>query len=309
MKKVTTKPKYFSFTRYLETKKGVDDRAINEKVWADLAEAINRRSGLRVLEIGAGTGSMLERLISANLLPQASYTGLDLSSENTRYAISSLPAWANRNGFQVNETAHGCFSLEKYSQHVSVEFETADVLDFVEQAGNWQNYDLLVAHAFLDLVDIPHLLPRLFRLLDREGLFYFPINYDGLTVLEPQIDEDLDRQVLALYHETMDTRITGGLPSGDSQTGRHIFNHIRKAGGMILAAGSSDWVIFAGENGYTEEEAYFLHFIIHTISNALQGQPQLDRRAFQEWINARHAQIDSSELVYIAHQIDLLGKI
>jgi len=39
----------------------------------------------------------------------------------------------------------------------------------------------------------------------------------------------------------------------------------------ILDAGSSDWVIFAGPQGYPSDEAYFLHFIIHTIGTACEG--------------------------------------
>ena len=130
-----------------------------------------------------------------------------------------------------------------------------------------------------------------------------------MTILEPPAIDDFDLQVLDLYHETMDNRITRGLPSGDSQTGRKLFYQIRKAGGQILAAGSSDWVVFAGQNGYPEDEAYFLHFIIHTISAALKNYPGLDLEAFEEWVAVRHAQIEASELVYIAHQIDFLGKI
>jgi hypothetical protein len=199
--------------------------------------------------------------------------------------------------------------LDRYPHSISVEFEAVDVLDYVEQKNNWNNYDLLIAHAFMDLVAIPRLLPRLFHLLNQEGLFYLAINYDGLTILEPPIDSDLDRLVIELYHETMNERMTDGLPSGDSQAGRHLFNHIRKAGGRILSAGSSDWVVYAGENGFTEDETYFLHFIIHTISTALQNHPRLNLQAFERWINTRHFQVDSSDLVYIAHQMDFLGKI
>ena len=309
MKNANIKPEHYSFTRYLETKVDVDNRALNQQVWSKLSEELGKRETLRIVEVGAGIGTMVDRFLSASLFQQAAYTGLDVSPENISYARERLPSWAQKNGFQVTGTRTGCFLLERNSQKISVEFRAADVMDFVVHDGNWMNYDLLIAHAFMDLVDIPSILPGLFRLLDKKGLFYLTINYDGLTVLEPTIDDDLDRQVLKLYHERMDKRVRHALPSGDSLSGRHLFNHIRKAGGKILAAGSSDWVVFAGENGYTEDEAYFLHFIIHTISTALQNHPMLNLHAFEEWVNARHAQINSSELVYIAHQIDFLGHL
>jgi hypothetical protein len=75
----------------------------------------------------------------------------------------------------------------------------------------------------------------------------------------------------------------------------------------VLAAGSSDWVVFAGPDGYPGDEAYFLHFIIDTISRALHGHPELAGSRFQAWIAQRHRQIEARELIYVAHQLDFLG--
>ena len=119
----------------------------------------------------------------------------------------------------------------------------------------------------------------------------------------------LDGQIETLYHQTMDLRRIAGHRSGDSYTGRHLFGHLRTAGVDILDAGSSDWVIFAGPQGYPSDEAYFLHFIIHTIGTALRGHPELDPVALRSWIAQRHAQIEAGSLVYIAHQLDFLGRV
>jgi SAM-dependent methyltransferase len=309
MKKVTKKPGQFSFPRYLESKKSVDDRALNQRVWASFAEALTRVDPIRIVELGAGTGAMLERLLKGGLFREAHYTGLDSNPELIEYARARLPGWARDQGFQITQTNRDCFRLDRHPRTITVEFDVADVLDHVEKRENWRSCNLLVAHAFLDLIDIPRSLPDLFHLLEPEGLFYFTINYDGVTILEPTIAVDLDRQILDLYNESMDNRMINGLPSGDSLVGRRLFRNIREAGGEILSAGSSDWVVFAGENGYTEDEAYFLHFIIHTLSNALKNHPDLNLPAFENWISTRHAQIEDLKLVYIAHQIDFFGKI
>ena len=76
----------------------------------------------------------------------------------------------------------------------------------------------------------------------------------------------------------------------------------------ILAAGSSDWVVFAGPQGYPADEAYFLQFIIHTMQQALTDHPDLDAARFADWIRRRQQQIESGDLVYIAHQIDFWGR-
>jgi hypothetical protein len=52
-----------------------------------------------------------------------------------------------------------------------------------------------------------------------------------------------------------------------------------------------------------------LHFIIHTIGTALRGHPDLDPVRLPSWIAQRHAQIEAGSLVYIAHQLDFLGRM
>jgi hypothetical protein len=140
-------------------------------------------------------------------------------------------------------------------------------------------------------------------------MFLLSINFDGVSILEPVIDPDLDEQVLGLYHRTMDDRQIMDKRSGDSRTGRHLFQYLKSAGAEILSSGSSDWVVFAGSQGYPDDEAYFLHFIIHTIGQALAGHPELKKKRFNDWIGERHAQIDRGELVYIAHQLDFFGRL
>ena len=299
-----------SFIRYLEAKKSVDDRSINARVWTSLAENLNQATiphPLKVIEAGAGIGTMLERMLETQLLQDAHYTGLDIDPENIAHARTRLPVWAGEHGFKVECLSQGAVLLEKPSQRIRAEFELADILTHACNRQNGASYDLLVANAFLDLTNIPMALPRLLSLLKSNTLFYFSINFDGVTILEPVIDPEFDRLVLDLYHRTMDERITNDLPSGDSQAGRHLFTHIRQAGGQILAAGASDWVVFPGVNGYPAQEADFLHFIIQTIFTALQSNALLNQENLKKWIDTRHAQIRRSELVYIAHQIDILG--
>jgi SAM-dependent methyltransferase len=273
----------YSFTRYLSAKKSVDDRALNSHVWQTLVAALPD-GPLRVLEIGSGIGTMAERLVERGVLTAGTYTAVDAEPANTaaaRARLQALPA------------------------AVQLELVTDDAFSFATLEQGRRAWDALIAHAFLDLVDVPQALPRLLALLRPGGLCYFTINFDGATILEPAIDPALDAQIEALYHQTMDKRITNGRPSGDSRTGRHMFGHLRRAGVDVLAAGSSDWVVFAAAGGYPEDEAYFLHFIIHTLHQALAGHPALDGRLFEAWITQRHAQIEAGTLVYVAPSLIL----
>jgi SAM-dependent methyltransferase len=277
----------YSFSRYLAAKKSVDDRALNEHIWQLLQKTLPQQP-LQVLEIGAGIGTMITRLIERQLFAsEVAYTAIDAQSANI-------------------DMAHE--RLQKLPETFSLQLEAIDVFDFVAREQGRRSWDLLIAHAFLDLVDLARTLPLLFALLKPGGLFYATLNFDGDTILQPEIDPAIDPFIINLYHRTMDERIVHGRPSGDSRTGRHMFNSVQAAGGQLLAAGSSDWVVFAGEKGYPADEAYFLHFIVHTIQEALHGHSELDSPLFEAWIAQRHAQIEAGTLVYIAHQLDFLSR-
>jgi len=295
----------YSFPRYLASKKTVDDRALNTHVWEALKRSLPDKR-LEVIEIGAGIGTMIERAVERGLLGDATYTAIDAMGENIAEARRRLPLWAKAQGFELRFTAEGA-TLQHPLGEITVDLETADVFDFLEGHGN-RRWDGLIAHAFLDLTDIPSALPRLLGCLRPDGLCYFTLNFDGATILEPAIDPAFDTQIELLYHRTMDERVTDGRPSGDSQSGRRLFTCLRDAGVEILDSGSSDWVVFANGDGYRADEAYFLHFIVDTIGSALRLHAEIDSARFARWIAERHAQIERGELVYIAHQLDFLGR-
>jgi SAM-dependent methyltransferase len=306
-------PVEYSFRRYLAAKKSVDDRALNRGVWDTLRRMLVESGGsspLRVLEVGAGIGTMIERMLAWNLLPgDALITAVDVDPDLISEARERLPQWGAEAGFEVSPGLEETIILREPARQVTIWLEAADIRQFVRREGQQRRWDLLLAHAFLDLVDVPKALPALLALLHPGGHFAFTITYDGLTILEPAIDPAIDAQVMALYDRTMDERQVDGQPSGDSQAGRHLFGNLRRTRAEVLAAGASDWVVFPGPGGYPADEAYFLHYIVHTIHNALRGHPDLDAARFAGWIAERHAQVEREELVYIAHQVDILGRV
>jgi SAM-dependent methyltransferase len=303
-------PMNYSFLRYLSAKKTVDDRALNRYVWETLARQLPPSSTpLHILEIGAGTGAMLARMLDWRLLSQTDYTAIDAQPENIAEALASLPDWAESHHYRVDRVGPTALSLAKGSQQTTACFEAIDLFDFIKKEGSQRRWDLLAAHAFLDLIDLSASLPQILNLLRLGGLFYFTINFDGLTLLEPAIDPVFDELILELYHRSMDERLIAGKPSGDSRAGRHLFNHLRAAGAEILAAGASDWVVFPHQGVYPADEAYFLHHVIHFFEDALHGRPELDPQRFKTWLTERHAQINHGELTYIAHQLDFVGRV
>ena len=305
-------PEEYTFIRYLSAKKTADDRSLNRGVWESLIREVStipNDGPLRILEIGAGIGTMVERAVDWGLVNQAVYTALDSESENIAEAALRLPSWARTRGYSVAGETAGQVHIEGQGKDLLVKLEALDIFSFMENPSQKGRWDLLIANAFLDLIDVRSTLPDILGLLRPGGLFYFTITFDGSTIFQPEIDRELDATIERLYHETMDRRIIRGRSSGDSRTGRHFFAEARNAGAEIVASGSSDWVVFAGSKGYPADEAYFLHFIIHTVGSALAGRPELDPGRFSAWIQERHAQVDQGQLVYLAHQLDFLGRV
>lgn len=299
----------FSFTRYLSAKKSVDDRALNRHVWDAFKTELRLQpdDGRHILEIGAGIGTMIERIIDWNLLDgDAHITAIDASAENIAAARERLAAFCARRGIGWREGAGGEIEIRPPDRRIALTLEAADLEHWAKSAP--QSWDALITHAVLDLLDVPTTVPLLRALLGEGGLMYLTINFDGATIFEPEFDPAFDRLVEELYHRTMDERRVDGHPSGDRHTGRHLFRHLRANRIEVLAAGSSDWVVHPGPEGYVEDEAYFLHCVIDMLDGALRDHPDLDQVRFAEWIAARRAQIERAELVYIAHQLDLLAR-
>lgn len=298
------------FARYLAAKKTVDDRALNRTVLDALRLHLHAGTTdrpLSVLELGAGIGTMIERALEWGFLPgEVRYTAIDAEAGNLEEARRRLPMWADEHGYAVH-TEHDTLVVSHPSGRMRVHLIAADMFTFADTAAG-ESQDLIIANAMLDLVHLPTALPRLFRLLVPGGLFYFTITFDGATIFEPQIEPGLDEQIEALYHADMDAKRVSGLPTGGSRAGRSLLRELLAAGAPVLAAGASDWVACpAGAESYPADEAFFLHYIIQTIEGALGGHPELDAQAFAGWIARRHEQIDAAELIYIAHQLDVLG--
>jgi SAM-dependent methyltransferase len=263
---------------------------------------------LRVLEIGSGIGTMIERMATGPLTHRSSqYTAVDINPDCTLAARRRLSRWAKRQGFVVIRETETSHLLETGGTRIRVDLKTGDAYALVAEAAP-HSWDLLLAHAFMDLVDIQSLLPGMMRLLKSGGLLFLSLNFDGDTVLLPAIAPEFDDRVIHRYHRSMDERIVDGRQAGDSRTGRRLLMKLIQRRNEILAAGASDWIVYPRRRRYPMGESYFLHHIIHTIDEELAHHPEIDPDYFKAWIAKRHVQIDNGELVFMAKHIDILAR-
>ena len=286
------------YSRYLAAKKSVDDRALNRAVLADLRPLL-AQGPCRVLEIGAGLGTMVARLLEWQVVSAGEYTLLDVDPRLLRDSRTWLCGWAAARGVPAEPLADGVRLGD-----LRVRLLEAELGSYLG-SGSGDPADLLVAHAFLDLVDVPAVLPGLLRLLVPGGAYWFTVVFDGESVFQPDHPDDDD--VLGAYHRSMDGRVRYGRSAGERRAGRHLFGHLRAAGAPALSAGSSDWVVLAAPDGaYPGDEAYFLEAILGTVQAELEGPDA--PAGLADWLAVRRRQLAAGELVYLAHQLDVAGR-
>ena len=298
------------YARYLAAKTSVDDRALNRHVLAELRRLMPAGAP-QVLEVGAGLGTMVARLMDWGVVGTGEYILLDADRPLLDDSRRWLRDWAAARGLRSDLLPDGLQVGD-----LRVRLEHAELGRYLEAAHGAQGAqraqgvpaDVLIANAVLDLVDVPAILPGLLRLLVPGGVYWFTINYDGESIFAP--GHPHDNQVMQAYHRDMDERVRYGRPAGDSRTGRRLFHHLRAAGAPALAAGSSNWVVSAGPDGnYPDDEAYFLRSILSTIQDALRSRPdRVEPADLADWLAMRGRQLAAGELVYIAHQLDFVGR-
>jgi SAM-dependent methyltransferase len=289
------------YARYLTAKTTVDDRALNRPVLAELCRLMPAGAP-RVLEVGAGLGTMVARLLDWGVVGAGEYILLDTDRQLLDDSRRWLGDWAAARDLRSDLRPDGLQVGDLRVRLVHAELGRYLETDHGALA------DVLIANALLDLVDVPAVLPGLLRLLAPGGVYWFTINYDGESIFAP--GHRHDDQVMRAYHRDMDERVRYGRPAGESRTGRHLFHQLRAAGAPALAAGSSDWVVTAGPDGnYPADEADFLRGILSTIQDALRSRPdRVDPADLADWLAVRRRQLAAGELVYIAHQLDFAGR-
>ncbi len=293
--------------RYLAAKKSIDDRSLNHQVWQALCRELPQSAATepaRIVEIGAGIGTMFQRIVDRGLLTgPASYLVTDSDPRQLDAARQYLGQWAKKRGHLLSwmDEQHG--RLQTADADIQLTLKAAGAEQLAGDRDQSDPFHLLIAHAVLDLIDFPFLLPQLISRLRVGGLAYLTCNFDGETIFLPEAEDD--RQVVDIYHGSMEARLKGA-----SHTGRRLLSFLQQPNIDLLAAGSSDWFVFPRQGVYREEENFFLHTIIDMVAKELakKGGPQEQRQKHSAWVELRHRQVAAGELTFIARHIDLLAR-
>lgn len=274
---------------YLEAKRGVDDRSLSRRALRRAFEPLPDEP--RILEVGAGTATMVERLHEWDVLDAGEWIAVDSHAGAIRRGRERLLARADArplDGAGANAASRS--SSDGRSDRgvalgdLEVELVRADAFAHAERA---EPASLLVGCAFFDVVDLGR-LSAFEPLADR---VYAPITYDGTTRFEPADPED-DR-VLGTYREHM-ARCRPGSPDGGEA--------LRAALSAVETAARSPWVI---EPPYRAGERVVVEHVLGAIESAV-GELGVDASA---WAGRRRRQLAADELRYRAENVDVVGRL
>ncbi len=284
---------------YLTAKRTIDDRALNTHVLKEFTEMLRShdRAEQRILEFGAGTGTMPVRLASLDVLTQSVfYRTVEQTQAHVEKARTLIPEELAVEGYSIDESSadRSRFTANRDEQRLRFSLEQGDAFDVTGPG------DCVIACAFLDLVSLSKALPHIRDILSTDGLLYAPITFDGHTGFVPS--HPFDELVIDWYHTHMERR------AGSPKAGRKLLELAPEYGGEILAVGGSDWIIRPVAGTYPAREKTVISFLLSTLEDAVSELPLTteQERKLEEWVEIRRQQLSEGSLTVLAHNLDVL---
>ncbi|ARS89286.1 class I SAM-dependent methyltransferase [Natrarchaeobaculum aegyptiacum] len=310
-----------TFGAYLEARRPVDDRALDDRVFEQFAAALAAHSAgddepLRIVEVGGGIGTMIARLVERNVLAgSVRYRLIDREAALVDRAREVLPDWLEAAGCTVERTPTGLVARSRPQSVASgsapgLELEVIlEVGDAFTVSTDGTGADAVIVSAVFDLVDLERALPWLASALQPGGLCYAPLTYDGATGFAPV--DPLDDRLERLYHRHMDEIRD---EPGGSRAGRRLVGSLERDDQpfCVLAVGGSDWVLRPHERSSTvaSAERVVLGHLLETIDDALADVPvsTVEQRTRQRWRDRRERELEAGELTAFVRHVDVLAR-
>jgi SAM-dependent methyltransferase len=224
-------------SEWLELREPIDHRSRDRTLLAKVAAHFSDRGKVRVIDLGAGTGSNLRAVASA-LPARQQWILVDHDTALLAAAQERIAGWADsaHRAEQRLEAVRGGKSL-------LIDFRGADL---AAEPAAWADIrpDLVSAAALFDLVSESWIV-RFTEILANEGLpLYTALNHDGIAVWTPAHPADAEMTAAFERHFGRDK---GFGPSAGWRASGLVAQHLAAAGYRI-EHGRSDWRLGAADN-------------------------------------------------------------
>jgi SAM-dependent methyltransferase len=294
-----------AFAQFLQAKYALDQRSLNPVVWRFFLNELSGRNPLEWLDVGTGTGAMLRRILQYYDHGAMHLTGLDIEFDLLDIAETEIASLLQAKGFAV-ENAAGRLQAERGADCIVFQPVCTPLSEFQLPPNH---YDVITAHAFMDLVPLRQTLAGFHDGLKPGGLFYSTINYDGETVVFPPYpDSEFEDALLQTYDASMEARRLNGSETGGAKCGRRLYGELLNVGFEIVSYSSSDWNITPCNGVYLDDDQVVLDRLLEWVCSEGRNDPSLEREKLDRWLECRRRQRQERTLGIIVHQIDILAR-
>jgi SAM-dependent methyltransferase len=292
-----------SFAEYLKAKFALDERSLNAEVRRAYLEALHTLPHIECLDVGAGTGATLRRLLNSGLTAPLSLTALDRDPGLLDIARRDAEGWLCALGLEprMEEGA-----IQTHGELLTaIRFADGELKHYRPN----QLYNVITAHAFLDLAPLREALRLFAAWLHPGGYLYASINYNGETRLRPMYDDAVfEAGLLGYYNHTMERRRVDGHTTGGAYCGRRLHDLLPEYGFEIHAHGRSDWNISPVQGEYRDCDAVCLEALLEMIREEGERSGLLSQHKLESWHEDRMRLLQQGLLELHIHHLDLLAR-
>ena len=275
---------------WLDLREAADARARDVNLVTSLSTALNQSKEIRLIDLGAGTGSLC-RYLAPTLRANQTWHLLDYSSSLLEEAEARFMTWAAQNELTVKSKAGiWCASNGVTEYRIATE-----VWDFANGLGSFPTSlspDVITASAFLDLVSLSWIEQLVAFCKKLRTSFYGSLTYNGTMEWNPGNPSDSELLRFLNDDQQRDKGMGIALGANSSQAISKSF----ASSGFLVKTGPSPWCL-------TPTDSQLQKALLLQCVKLLEQKSNWPRCKIREWSNFRLAAIVAGQSqLKVGHQ-------
>ncbi len=278
---------------WLTLREPADHAARSQLLDTQLASWTSQFSTLRIVELGAGTGSNL-RYLMPKLGHDQQWHLLDNDANLLNHLPEILNTWAD--GHQASVTLHDRqLHIEHNTFSATVSTQVLNLADDLDQIP-LDNVNLITASALLDLTSAPWLDQLANLTMQHKCGCLFVLSYDGRIQWHPTLENDKQVSELLNQHQLNDKGF--GLALGPAAA--DYFARALETQGRQITRQESDWAI-------DQQSQALQHAIVDGWAAAATEQDNSAETIISQWHALRKQAINDKISSLAVGHIDVLS--
>ncbi len=256
---------------WLALREPADHRARDGFLTMALADRLQSKPIVRVVDLGCGTGSNI-RATYAALGREQHWALVDYDARLLTAARVTLQTWADA------ATSEGdTLVLQKSSKTLIVTFRQANLVTDLDAALG-HTCDLVTASALFDLCSQEFIAGFARAVADRRAVFYTVLTYNGIQEWTPR--HDLDGSMADAFHAHQTTDKGFGLSAGPKAP--WALAEAFRSCGYTVKEGDSPWLLSRSDQALVDE-------LVPGFAGAVRETGKLNSAQIEGWLaQSRH---------------------